>query len=85
MAKGFLGVDWDALGKFAGGMLVGDMKGAADALSEADTQPPPPSGCETCAKGEKHAPGAEPCKARDGAWHCVGHNEDGNCIMSTGR
>ena len=69
---------WEALGKFMGGLAVGDLKAAADALKDEPAAKPAAS-ADAPAAAEK-VPG-KGCGARDGDLGCLGHSEDGACIM----
>lgn len=80
--KNVLGIDWSALGKLVHGVVTGDGDKIAEALTTADTEPPPASACETCAKGEKHKASDGACAATDGEYHCIAHNEEGSCVMA---
>ena len=73
--KGLFGVDWGALGKFALGVGTGDANMAVDALRDTE---PPPSPEDTA----PHAPNSPACTRRDGGFHCIGHTDEGACVMA---
>lgn len=70
---------FDAFGRFMGKLVDGDLSGAAEVLQE-DQGSVVGRTCKGCQE-KTHKEGDPPCQARDGDFVCMGHGQEGTCVM----